>query len=160
MGPLAIALGLSAVAVLVFTMLTNRPHERHPDAVGAALAQVGVWSAAMGSQALLSPPDSMMIGPVVDAMLAVWMAYAWFTHRERWKLVFLAFLGVEALAHVVFQTEYRGEGVLYRYVLVLNLSFLAQLACVATPGAAYVADRIGRALRDYRDQMPHVGMGS
>lgn len=146
-------MGLASVLTLGFVMLTDRPRGRHPDAVMAAFVMVLVWAVSACADAFLSPPESKLLNPVIDASLAIGIGWAWVTHRQAWKALFLALLAVQSLAHVGYQAEYRAPGVLHSYIAILNLTFLAQLVCVAMPGAGYVAGWIGGHLRAHRD--PH-----
>lgn len=157
MGVIGLSLGCAAAASFAFVMATDRGSVRHPDAVILSAVMVLIWGISMISDGLLAPPESKLLNPVLDAAFAVGAGWAWLTRREGWKIALLVLLAVQSLSHVVYQTEYRQAGVLWSYTLVLNMTFLAELLCIMTPGASNVARWIGGVLRVHRDPHPHLG---
>ena len=143
MGPVAISLGAVAALMLAFVMLTDCRVNRQPDALGAALAMVLIWSITMIAGQVLPPPESRLINPVIDLALIVGMTAAFLTRPEGWKALFVAVTMVELAMHAVYQAKYQSPVTEYRYILGLNMAYLVQLACAGFPGARYVARRLG-----------------
>lgn len=154
MGAVSIALGVLSVFALSFTVATDRDRHKTPDAVGVAFAMLIVWAVSMLANAILPEPQSRLLNPVMDAMLAVGVFAATATRFAWWKLLFLGLLAIQVLSHVIYQNEYRLAGVLPRYILTLNVAYLAQLACVCTPGVGYVARLVGDHLRGHSSWHP------
>ena len=155
MGAVSISLGVLSVFALSFTVATDRDHHKTPDAVGVAFAMLIVWAVSMLANAILPEPQSRLLNPVMDAMLAVGVFAATATRFAWWKLMFLGLLAIQVLSHIIYQSEYnRSAGILPRYILTLNVAYLAQLACVCIPGVGYVARLVGDHLRGHSSWHP------
>lgn len=155
--PWAMLLGAASLVVVLLNLLTNKPLNRHPDAVGMAGAMLAVWFITMWSNALFEPPDSKIINSFIDAGLAAWLALTWATRREAWKLWVLGLLGIQSLAHVEYQTFSTFPGVLNQYGRVLDYTFGAQLVAIGWPGGTCVARLLRDYMRAHRHPHHHVG---
>jgi hypothetical protein len=158
MGPVGLSLGIAAISVVGLNLLTNKPLNRHPDAVGMAGAMLAVWAVSMWADAFLTPPESKFLNPPIDALLAAWTFGMWLTRREKWKLVVIGFLLIQSLAHLVYQTEALADGVLRRYVLILNVTYLGELGAIAWPGGSCAWNHYRERLRSLR--RPHSAAGA
>ena len=142
LGPITILLGLGAVAATAATTLGAKARDDHDDAlVGWGL----IWVWCVGVAARILTPEFF---PEVQAQLYLWsgpiidLMFGWFVLRlylqkrpgSRWKSALLGLVAAQLLAHLVFGLAPRSPAAVYAYKATLNLTYVAQLVCAATPG--------------------------
>ena len=154
MGVIGASLGVLSVGALALTMTLAK---KHPNAIGLAFAQVMVWSYTMIAQRLLHHPASDALNPVIDVLLASYVAWRWWKDREGYVLVFLGLLVLQGWWHVDYFSRDAGRENVYNYLAGLNLTFVAQTLCAAWPGLTDVASRIGDYMRGHSLGHLHVG---
>lgn len=138
MPTLATLLGALAGLTLAFVMATNRPYDRHPDAVTLAWAMVGIWVVCTLADILLMPPHSKGLNGPLDAGMGALVVALMIGRRDVWKLPLLALLAVQGVMDFSYQASSSETIVLWWYTFGLNVTFILQLVCIAWPGGRYV----------------------
>lgn len=150
-------------ALLLIPFLLNlaasrHNYERYVDPLFASGMLGAIWAFSNIVGAFWAFPASMQFNPMVDLIGLSIVVAAYMTQRQRWKLV-LAFLFLGQLAaHAIFWWDLRQQAPLVSgrdYVGLLNLLWMAQLICVASPGGGHVASRALLRLRSTGGR-PHL----
>jgi hypothetical protein len=105
-----------------------------PATVGAAAFLGLTWCATTIAAVFGQPPDSMIWSQVCDAILAVFLQGSLHHERARWKVCLMILLAIQALTNIVYQCFWQHPIAFNARVLVLNMTFFAQLICVLSPG--------------------------
>lgn len=138
--------GLAAVLPVGLNWYANsQVRDRYMDALGLSVMLVIFWGVSNILVALGTPPQNRALYPVIDFVGLCFAANAAVRRFRRWKvLLSLTFL-LQLATHAAFWPAYiYSQGTLshYNYDLVLNVLFLAQVACVAWPGGSYVVRHV------------------
>lgn len=152
MDPITIGFGLACIAVLAIDMAAwLRKSGGCGDAVACAGILLMTWAASNVMVALYTPPAAYLLYPITDAMAGATVMWMWFTKRARWKLVLVGLFLLQCILHVAFWLhEDKSYGVLYAYVLGINISFGLQLLVTAWPGGEHVVAGIADLFRGPR----------
>lgn len=126
------------VAVLLPFML-NMKTKQSPDAVGLAGMLVLIWSFDRVLWALVGPPQSMALNPLLDSCAAIIAFSAWMSRPKWWKLGLVGLFVAQDCLHLAFWVGWPQYSKLISYIALNNLLFLGQLICVASPGGSHVA---------------------
>ena len=144
MGLVSTLLGCVAMGTLALSLATNRPYNKHPDAVLLAWAMMFVWLICTVADTWLTPPESKALNAPLDAALGVWVLLLFVARHDRWKLPLLFLLVLQGVMHFVYQTKPLTPGILWWYTLGLNVTFVAELVCIAWPGGRHALELWGR----------------
>lgn len=156
----AMVYGTLALIPLALSYLVQRKHYG-PSAAAYQLSGMVVvlWAITSSMQIMLPPPDAYVLCAVLDLGCMWFAASVWTKFRYRFALV-LAWL---YMAQIVINAAYQMAWMVrptpettYAYLTVLNLTFLAQLACNSWPGASHVGRGIGDWLRHHGGAHPHT----
>jgi hypothetical protein len=137
MGVVELTLGCLAIATL-FLAGTGR-RRTFDDLTVAGVLLFGWTLSAMLRQAgrdqVFTREFILLANPVMD--LATGLVVATFFKRrpEKWKAGLLLLLMAQIISHGAFATSDKSFAARYIYVLWLNVSFVAQLACAGSRGA-------------------------
>ena len=132
MGLGLISTGLAAGLTFAFVMAVDR--YKRPAALGASAFMLLTWCVAVIAAVFGEPPDSMLWGQVCDGFLTVFLLGSMGHDRARWKIGVLSLLAIQAVVNFTYQVAWQHPAAFNTHVLILNLTFLAQLACVLSPG--------------------------
>ena len=149
---------LFAIAVLI-PLLLNGVASRFDfrgfvDAFGLSVMVLMFWALTNVMAALLEPPASKALHPLIDFIGLSICIITWRSHKEWFKLalagLFLVQMGLHATFWVEWATQPHGS-LLYTYALTLNITWLMELVVLALPGGGYVVGRaIDWGIRDRR----------
>jgi hypothetical protein len=142
MGPGLILTGLAAALTFVFVMAVDR-HKR-PAVLGASAFMLLTWCVAVIASVFGEPPDSMLWGQVCDGFLVVFLLGSMRYERARWKIGVLSLLAIQAVVNFTYQVVWQHPAAFNTHVLILNLTFFAQLACVLSPGVRDVVKALNQ----------------
>jgi hypothetical protein len=131
-GPNLTATGLAAILTFAFVMLVDR--NVRPATLGAAAFLGLTWCATTIAAVFGQPPDSMLWSQICDAVLAVFLLGSLRHERARWKVCLMILLAIQALTNLAYQYLWQHPIAFNTRVLVLNMTFFAQLICVLSPG--------------------------
>lgn len=135
-------------AAVLMPLFLNALTRRGPDAQGLAAMLVMIWGFERVMWVLWDPPACMVLYPVLDAVAGATAFTAWATRARFWKLILTATYVAQLCLHFDFWVAWPSESSLYRYILLNNLLFAAQLVCVASPGTLSAA-------RSLLSHLPH-----
>ena len=148
-----LSLGAFAVFSLAVAALSYATTKARADLLGAAFMLFLTWPLTLMVNLVLDPPQSMLIGPVLDAAFAAALLASVRHHYQAWKLVLLGLLVLQAFFHVIYQSASASEWALYPYIVELNITYALQLACVSITGGRDVVLHYRRyGLRGFRDR--------
>lgn len=147
--------GLAVCVPLLLSLGT-----RKTDALGLSAVLLLTWCFGRVTSALYSPPESMALYPLVDAMCAITAFAAWRTRPAPWKFILGSLFVLQCALHFAFWIAWPMSGSLYRYVVANNILFALELVIVSVPGGRDVVARAaggrvfgGRGLRAH----PRIG---
>lgn len=134
--------GIIVVLPLLANLYATRgDYKRYVDALMLSSMICMFWAFTNAIGALWAFPDSKKFHGLVDLIGLITCVVAYLTQRFRWKAVLAGLFMAQLVAHAVFWWVYDGAtsgSIAYNYKLTLNLTWLAQIACVAYPGAGVV----------------------
>ncbi len=150
LGPITILLGVGAAAATAASHMGSRGRDDHDDAlVGWGL--VWVWCFGVAAR-ILTPaffPDARALlylysGPLIDLMFGwfVCVIYVRKVPRPAWRSVLLLLVATQLLAHLLFGLAPKTHAAVYAYKATLNLTYVGQLLCAATPGLGHALRRL------------------
>lgn len=132
------------VALLLSVWGASRNLNRYVDALGCAGMLALGHSLTTIAALVWDPPACWRLNPILDLAGLVVVGYVWSTRPERWKAVLGGLFLFQLCLHVALSASDKSPYALYGYAVLLNLSFLAQLAVVSWPGGTrLVADIVG-----------------
>lgn len=129
------ALGVFAVVTLGLACLAHGLTRDRSDLLGAALVLALTWPLTMVVSQVCTPPQSMLLNPILDLGFASGLGLAIRSRWEAWKLILLLILGVQAVFHVAYQAASAAPWALLPYIIELNLTYGLMLVIVAGMGA-------------------------
>lgn len=134
------AVMVSIPLVLNF-LATRRDFERHMDALLGASMLCVFWALTTIFAGLWDFPESKKFHSLIDliGLLAATAMYA--TQRRVWKVALATLFMAQLIIHALYWSVYGGptSGSIARgYILTLNITWVAQLLCVAYPGGSVV----------------------
>jgi hypothetical protein len=132
MGSGLTATGLAALLTFAVEMLVDR--NVRPATLGASAFLVLTWCVTAIAAVFGQPPDSMIWSQVCDAIFAVFLLGSRQQERARWKVCLIILLAIQALTNLTYQYFWQHPIAFNARVLVMNLTFFAQLICVLSPG--------------------------
>lgn len=149
MGPVAIAFGAASTASLGLAIFSR---DRY--APWLALMLLACWGLWQAFQAIMPIPQAWTAFPLLDLGCFVVCAVLARPVGEKWLwLLAFALLG-QLIAHGAFWINWNQLGAVpdnqaawrleWTYVLILNLLFAAQLACVGWPGVRHGLELVSR----------------
>lgn len=128
-------------------------YARYVDGLFASGMLAAIWAFTNAVGVMWAFPANKVFHPLVDLIgLSVAVA-AYMTQRQRWKLVLAYLFLCQMFAHAAFWWSWRySPGAMSGrdYVGLLNMLWMVQLICVATPGGGHVAIRTLRRLHHAR----------
>lgn len=154
-----LAIGALSAGVSVLNWATDPRGGRHRDAIHAAFLMNLVWIIST-AEYFLPAPNGRLIGPLMDVAFIAWIVDLIMRRRGRvdgWMVWLAGLLAAQALAHLVYMVNHLALGVLTRYILILNLTYVVELIAVGWPGGCGVADRLRGTLRLSGDLRSPVG---
>jgi hypothetical protein len=138
------ALGVFAAIMLGLACLAHGLTRDRSDLLGAALVLALTWPLTMVVSQVCTPPQSMLLGPVLDLGLASALALAARARWEVWKMYLLWILGFQSFTHVAYQAASDAPWALLIYIIELNITYGLMLAIVAGIGGRDVVLYIHR----------------
>lgn len=141
MGPLTVLLGFFAALTLVISV-TPRPRADHDD-VAAAYALATVWivgacaRSIFGDWEVYAEKAYFYAGPACDVVFLGLVVHLARWNSSRWLRVLVGLAALQLLAHVAYGLSDKSPELRDTYKLTLNVSYLAELACSATPGGLH-----------------------
>lgn len=130
--------GFAAAAPVLLNIFTRRSS----DALGLSGMILLIWVMGRVLWALYTPPDSMALYPVIDAMAGATAFGAWATRRQAWKIALTWLFVLQCALHAAFWVAYptvQSGGILLRYLQLNNAIFACQLICVGAPGGVQLS---------------------
>lgn len=110
-----------------------RDKRRSGDALGAVLLLAGLWVISNLSHMSLPQPNNTFF-PVLDAVSASCLVWAWRFRQASWKLALIALFGADMWTHVGYFSSFDpSEHTKHVYDLTLNVLYLGQLLAVVSP---------------------------
>lgn len=138
------ALGVFAAFTLGLAALAQRLNRDRSDLLGAAMVLALTWPLTMVVSQVFTPPQSMLLGPILDLAFASGLGIAIRARYENWKMALLAILCVQAFAHVFYHAASSAPWALLPYLIELNITYGLMLAIVAAVGGRDVVLFAGR----------------
>jgi hypothetical protein len=138
------ALGLAALISFGLACAAYRLSGARADLLSASLFLLTLWPMTGLITALISPPISMLLGPVMDALFASALLVSIRGRPEKWKLAILLILGFQAGLHVAYQANSAASWAIRPYIIELNISYGAQLFIIAAAGVRDVVLYLNR----------------
>lgn len=126
--------GLLAVIALALATWADALSKSRSDLLSASFILFLSWPLSSVVNLILSPPGSMLLAPVTDALFASALLYSIKRQYQTWKLVLLGLMATQGFFHVVYQTTPERENLLYFYIVELNVTYIIQLFTVAVTG--------------------------
>ena len=126
---------------VIAPVILNLSIRRGSDALGLSAMLLLAWCLGRITGALYSPPESMALYPIVDALSGAIAFVAWRTRPAWWKLALVGLFVTQSTLHAAFWLAWPQGASLYHYVLVNNVLFIGELITVSVPGGAYVLGR-------------------
>lgn len=126
--------GLLAAIALALATWADALSKSRSDLLSASFILFLSWPLSSVVNLILSPPGSMLLAPVTDALFASALLYSIKRQYQTWKLVLLWLIATQGFFHVVYQTAPERENLLYFYIVELNVTYIIQLLCVAVTG--------------------------
>lgn len=161
MGPITLSLGLACAVAAAFTLIGRDYRRDHDDGL-VAVGLVYVWAISATLMMIVTeflppstPPVWMIVGPVLDLSVGVYVARLHKRAPSRWKLVVVLISAFQLTAHVAMALGDKSAASVYAYKFALNVSFVAQLLCVITPGGSFGFRRRFRRLPDRPRRFRH-----
>lgn len=152
MEPVTLSLGLGAALALTVSLIPRR-RANHDD-VAAAYALTMVWIAGAGARSIFGGWEIgddlayLYVGPVSDVLFLACAVYLAHWNPATWLRILVGLAAFQLLAHVAYGLGDKTQELRDTYKLTLNVSFVAELACAATPGGLYgVRHLLGRLRR-------------
>jgi hypothetical protein len=131
-------IGLLAAVTLVLATWADSLSKQRSDLLSAGFILFLSWPLASVINLLFSPPESMLIAPVTDALFASALLYSLRRQYQAWKLVLLGLVATQAFFHIAYQIRPYQPHMLYLYTVELNVTYSLQLLCVAITGGRNV----------------------
>jgi hypothetical protein len=153
-GPITLWLGVAAAVALTISLIPRRRGDH--DDVAAAYALALVWIAGSGARTIFGEWQIgldlayLYVGPVSDVILLACMVYLARWNPAHWLRVLIALAAFQLLAHVAYGLGDKTRELRDTYKLTLNVSYVAELICAATPGGLHGVRRLLDHLRDRR----------
>lgn len=149
--------GLLTATPLVLNLIAYRKDpERFVDALGISALVAIFWGLTNSIDARVSFPDNKSIHPAIDLLGGAITMFAWWSRRETWKIILTGLFLAQSVLDAAFWLAWLNHpsSVMgYRYVLWLNVLFLAQLVVLGGPGGMVVARHVLSRLSG------HTGLG-
>lgn len=119
---------------------------RYADAAGVASLLCLSYGVSNTLVELYGFPEAILAFPLMDAILTLMVWRAWCRNQRRWKLALMALLVAQLAIHFVGILSWKtgtmtGLG-LYNYVVLINVTFAAQLAVVGCAGVGHAVGRV------------------
>lgn len=134
---------------------------RHADAAGVASLLCLSYGMTNALVTLYGFPEAVLAFPALDAVLAFMVWRACKRHKRRWKVGLLALLVFQLALHMLCVAAWKlgtmTQGGIYNYVVMLNVSFAAQLAVVGSAGLGHAVARISYYLSNLRRALAYGG---
>lgn len=127
---------------------------RHADAAGVASLLCLSYGMTNSLVTLYGFPEAILAFPVLDAVFAFMVWRACKRHARRWKVALLSLIVFQLALHMICVAAWKlgtmTDGGFYNYLVMLNVSFSAQLAVVGSAGVGHAVARISRYLSHLR----------
>lgn len=154
------SLGLLALISFALSAWAYGLDRSRSDLLGTSLVLALTWPLTDLVGRVLSPPYSMLLGPVMDLAFVAGLILAQKQKPEKWKLALITLLAFQALMHVAYQASSNHPQALESYIAELNVAYAVQLILVAFTGARDVFLYHRRRARGFSDYQPgHKGLG-
>lgn len=139
-GPAVLIFLWVCALALVFTMALRKVDPNAPIMCGVL---VGLWFVEIAAKAYFGETFRAML-PVTDMVAAGIAVALGFRRPSDWLMGVYVTLAISCGLHVFWQWR-GGANVLtkWEYILLLNALFVMRLACILTPGVAYVGKVVG-----------------
>ena len=110
----------------------------------ACVAMLGIgWVVAVVTAPVAAHADEILLSwAVLDAVFGATCMGLWSRNRHPWLLMLVFTYFGQSFLHVQYWTGHIPAPRLYNYQLWVNLLLVAQIWCVAWPGAEHVAGRV------------------
>ena len=138
------ALGVLAVFTLSLACLAHGLTRDRADLLGAALVLAVTWPLTMVVSQVCTPPQSMLLNPILDLAFASGLGLAVRARWEVWKMILLLIIGVQAFMHVAYQAASAAPWALLPYIIELNITYGLMLVIVAGVGGRDVVLHLDR----------------
>ena len=154
------SLGLLALISFALAAVSYGLDRRRSDLLGAACILALTWPLTDLVGKILSPPQSMLLGPMVDLCFATGLGLALRQKFEWWKLALVTLLAIQAVMHIAYQANSDHPEALLPYLIELNTAYGLQLCLVGLMGGRDVVLHYCRPGRGHAgDQLGHKGLG-
>lgn len=133
-----ILIGLMAVAALSLATWADIISNTRSDLLSAGFILFLSWPLASVVDLIFTPPESMLIAPITDALFVSWLLYSLRRQYEAWKVMLIGLVATQAFLHVAYQVGHYQPHMLYFYVVALNSTYALQLLVVGIVGGRNV----------------------
>lgn len=127
---------------------------RHADAAGVASLLCLSYGMTNALVTMYGFPDAILAFPILDAIFAFMVWRACKRHLRKWKVALLGLVVFQLALHMVCVAAWKlgtmTTGGLYNYLVMLNVSFSAQLAVVGSAGLGHALARFSYYLSHLR----------
>lgn len=146
---------LLAIPLALNILASRDDFARFVDPMIAAVMLCLIWAFVTAVAQIYPFPESKKFHSLVDLAGLCAMTTMLMTRFAWWKLVVAALFAMQLWAHYWFWDNWSaGVNIGRRYVMALNVLWLAQLVCVSLPGGTYAASRLVARLRAPRHVRP------
>lgn len=158
-----IAFGIACLAVYaVNAWAATDDRGRYSDAAGVSALLCLSYGLSNLLVEVYGFPEAILAFPIVDSVLTFMVWRAWKRQRQAWKVGVIALLVSQLATHAAAIGAWKFGGLgfpgLYNYVLLINMTFTAQLAVVSSAGVGHALVRIGGAVSRLRGDHPVSGV--
>lgn len=123
---------------------------RHADAAGVASMLCLSYGMTNSIASLYGFPEAVLAFPILDAIFAFMVWRACKRHVRKWKIALLALVVFQLALHMLCIAAWKlgtmTSAGAYNYVVMLNVSFAAQLVVVGSAGLGHAVARLSHYL--------------
>lgn len=158
-----LAFGLACLAVYALNAwAANDDKARYADAMGVSSLLCLSYGLSNILVEIYGFPEAILAFPIIDAALTFMVWRAWKRHPRHWKMGVVALLVAQLATHAAAIGAWKFHGLgfpgLYNYILIINVTFAAQLAVVSSAGLGHALVRISHHLSRVRGDHPVQGV--
>lgn len=158
-----LAFGIACLAVYAINAwAASDDNKRYADAAGVSSLLCLSYGLSNILVELYGFPEAILAFPIVDAVMTFMVWRAWVRNRRVWKVGIITLLTAQLVLHAAAIGVWKFGGLgfagLYNYVVLVNVTFAAQLAVVSSAGLGHALVRIGGWLSRVRGDHPLQGV--
>lgn len=157
-----LAFGIACLAVYALNAWAAYDDKAHSDAAGMSSLLCVSYGMSNVLVEIYGFPEAILAFPIIDAIMSFMVWRAWKRQRQAWKVGVLGLIVGQLATHAAAISSWKfgamGFSGLYNYVLIINVTFAAQLAVVSSAGVGHALGRLVAYLSRLRGDHPVSGV--